>query len=262
VEATGSREEEVHHIKDHDPQQVEQLIERYLRHEMSPDEEQAWEEHYLSCDHCFRLLRQTETVALFVRAEAAAKERTAEAPAREAGWRTLLGSVLQPFLHPAGLRPSLVAALALLVVGVPAIVGWLRVGTLQRRLDDLRQPAIPLASYSLRGPYRGPEGTDLATGPEIQLRKGGGAFLLRIPALAGVKPSSTYRAYVVDPQGRTVWTSGDLEVEGAARGFRIYCQATFFRPGHHDLRLEEIHPTSGEVLQTFTFPFEIVAASE
>jgi hypothetical protein len=148
------------------------------------------------------------------------------------------------------------------VVGVPAIVGWLRVGVLQRRLDGLRQPAIPLASYSLRGPYRGPEGPDLATGPEIQLPKGEGAFLLRIPALAGVKPSSTYRAYVADPQGRTVWTSGDLEVEGAARGLRIFCQSQFFRPGRHTLHIDEVRSTDGQILQTFPFPFRVVSASE
>ena len=45
-------------IENHDQEQVEQLIERYLRHEMTADEERQWEEHYLSCDHCFHLLKQ------------------------------------------------------------------------------------------------------------------------------------------------------------------------------------------------------------
>ncbi len=262
MEGTAEDEGQAHVIRDHDPEQIEQLIERYLRHEMSPDEEQAWEEHYLSCDHCFRLLQKTELVGRFVRGVAAAERQVTTAPTVEPSWSTFLGSILQPFLRPATLRPAIVAALALLVVGIPAIIGWMRVGMLQRTLDSLRQPTIPLASYSLRGPHRGPEGTGLATGPEVRLPKGGGAFLLRVPALPGADPSSTYRAHIDDAAGNTVWASGNLQIEGAARGFRILCQGAFFEPGPHHLLIEEARPTDGEVLQTFTFPFHIVAASE
>lgn len=262
MEAGGGHEGEVHVIKDHEPEQVEQLIERYLRHEMSPEEEQQWEEHYLSCDHCFRLLQQTEVVARFVRSAAAAEKKAAVAPAAESSWRTFLGSVLQPFLHPVSLRPALVTALALLVVGVPAIIGWLEVGTLQRRLDGLRQPTIPLASYSLRGPHRGPDGTDLTTGPEVQLPRDEGAFLLRVPPLPGTDPASVYRAHIQGPGGDTVWTSGELVVEGATRGFRVFCQGSFFEPGQHLLHVQEIRPTDAELLQTFTFPFQIAEATE
>jgi hypothetical protein len=249
-------------VRDHDPEQVEQLIERYLRHEMSPEEEQAWEEHYLSCDHCFRLLQQTEVVGRFVKGVAAVEKRAAAAPAAAPSWRRLLGSVFQPFLRPATLRPAVVAALALLVVGVPAIIGWLKVGVLQRRLDGLHEPTIPLASYALRGPHRGPEGTDLATGSEIQLPKDDGAFLLRVPPLPGTHPASLYRAHIEGPRGTTVWVSDNLTIESAGRSFRIFCRSPFFEPGHHELRIEEVHPTDGRVLQNFIFPFEVVAASE
>ncbi len=249
-------------IKGHDPEQVEQLIERYLRHEMSPHEEQQWEEHYLSCDHCFRLLQQTEVVGRFVRGMAAGEGKLAAAPAVQPSWRTFLGFVLQPFLHPGKLRPALVTALALLVVGVPAILGWLRVSMLQRTLDGLRQPTIPMVSYFLRGPHRGPEGVDLGPSPEIQLPEDEAAFLLRVPPLPGADLSSAYRAHVTGPRGDTVWRSMDLRIEDATRGFRIFCRSPFFEPGRHTLHIEEVRPTDGEVLQTFTFPFQIIAAAE
>lgn len=262
MEGRERREGMEHVIKDHDPEQVEQLIERYLRHEMTPDEERQWEEHYLSCDHCFPLLEQTAEVARFVRGVAAAEKKVSAAPARERGWRAFLGSVLQPFLHPVTLRPALATVLALVVVGIVAIMGWMRVGTLQQRLDNLRRPTIPLATYSLRGPYRGPEGIDLASGPKVQLPKNQGTFLLRAPALTATDPSSIYRARIEGPAGTTVWTSGNLKIEGEARSLRIFCQGAFFEPGPYKLYIEEVRPTDGEVLQTFSFPFRIVAPSE
>jgi hypothetical protein len=248
--------------KGHDPEQVEQLIERYLRHEMSPDEEQAWEEHYLSCDHCFRLLQQTEVVGRFVRGATAAERKAAATTAAEPSWRAFLDFVLQPFLRPVTLRPALVTALALLAIGVSAIIGWVQVGVLQRKLDILKLPSIPLASYSLDGPRRGPEGGELPTGAEIQLPKDEGAFLLRVPPLPGTHPASLYRAHIEGAGGTTVWASDNLTMEGAARGFRIYCRSAFFESGHHTLHIEEVRPADGAVLQTFTFPFEILAAPE
>jgi hypothetical protein len=42
------------HIWDHD------AIERYVRHQLSPDQELAFEEHFFSCDECFEKLKEME----------------------------------------------------------------------------------------------------------------------------------------------------------------------------------------------------------
>jgi hypothetical protein len=261
VDGRERREGKENVIKNHDPEQIEQFIERYLRHEMTPDEEQQWEEHYFSCDHCFRLLEQTSEVARFVRGVAPA-ESVVDAPEAEKGRRSLLGSFLEPFLNPATLRPALATVLVLVVVGIVAIMGWMKVGTLQNRLDNLGRPAIPLASYSLRGPYRGPDDLDAPAGPDVQLRKDDEGFLLRVPALTMTEPSSVYRANIEGPAGTTVWTSGKLKIEPATRSFRIFCQGAFFEPGRHNLHIEVVRPSDGEVMQTLSFPFRIVEASE
>jgi hypothetical protein len=249
-------------IRSHDPEQVEQLIERYLRHEMTPDEEQQWEEHYLACDHCFHLLKKTADVARFVRGVAAAETEITALPEHDTGWRALVDSFRLLSPQPVTLRPVLVAVLALIVVGIAAIAGWMRVDRLQQTLDGLRKPSVPLATYSLRGPYRGSEQSEAPSGPEVQLGRSDAAFLLRVPALPPSEPSSVYRAHIEGPDGTTVWTLANLRTETATRSFRIFCQGVFFEPGQHTLHIDEVSPTEGEVLQTFCFPFQIGAPPE
>jgi hypothetical protein len=47
--------------------QDEEIFERYARHQLSPDEELAFEEHFFSCDECFTKLQATERFVAGVR---------------------------------------------------------------------------------------------------------------------------------------------------------------------------------------------------
>ena len=84
-------------------------IERFVRHQLSPDERRAFEEHYFECEECFEQVQMTARFVAGVQ-HAARKGLLAE-PAAEPWWANLF-------------RPALIvvtAAALLLVVSV----GWL-----------------------------------------------------------------------------------------------------------------------------------------
>ncbi len=242
----------------HSPDQIQDLIERYLNHELSPEEEQQWEEHYFSCDECFRRLEECAIAVSVVREEAPAVLGLGWQAKREATWKGILRFVVQPVLQPVAMQPALAAALVLVVVGIPAVIGWMRASSLQRRLTQLQLPSVPQASYVLEGAYRGEE-----QGPvtRVTLPPAGGPFLLSFHVMEVQDRSSVYRAEIVDPSGRTVWTEEQLRPLGRYGTFTLLCQTPFFEPGDYELHVHEVRPTDGTTLKQFVFPFQIITDS-
>ncbi len=239
---------------DHAPEKLRVLIERYLFGEMSAEEEAQWEQHYIECPRCLEALERTAKLARFMKREVQVRPELLREPERELGWREWLRLVFRPPV----LRPALALASVCLVVGVAAVAGWMRVGTLQHKIARLRYPSIPQVAYSLQGPRRKP-GEDQPR-PEFRLPQDGGPFLLAVPALTATERSSVYRARVVGAGGDVAWTSQTLGFPGMTRRFNIVCQSSFFRPGDYELKVEEIRPADDTLLTTFTFPFRIAPA--
>jgi len=96
-----------------------EIIERYVRRQLPPDERRAFQEHYFACDECFE---QTQTMARFVAGvrQASRKGLFAENVSEPAPWRRRL------FTPAFGFAAA--AALALVVA-----IGWFM----------FRQPASP-----------------------------------------------------------------------------------------------------------------------
>ena len=239
----------------HEPGRIRDTIERYLLGEMSPEEETEWEAHYLECSDCLNALERTKKLTRFLKHEAGLERGLLPKPGRKPTW-------FERFYSGSGFQPILAAAGIIIVVGIVAIVGWIRAGSLQRQIADLRLPSVPQVSFSLQGPRRGAGGEEVAPPPEFQLPPGSESFLLTVPPLTAVERSSIYRAYVVGPEGDIVWTSPNLGFPSRMRRFTIVCQSSFFAPGDYELRVEEVRAADGQLLATFHFPFRLVGVAE
>ncbi|HEY8203954.1 MAG TPA: zf-HC2 domain-containing protein [Pyrinomonadaceae bacterium] len=96
-------------------QQIEanEIVERYVLHQLPPEERRAFQEHYFSCDECFE---RTQTQARFI---ASARE-AADSGFLVAGQSEPASSV---FLFPALLRAWVVPALAAGLLVAFALIG-------------------------------------------------------------------------------------------------------------------------------------------
>jgi hypothetical protein len=239
----------------HEPEHVRETIERYLLGEMSPEEEAQWEAHYIECSDCLKALERAKKLSRFLKHEGQIENGLLPKPGSKSGW-------FERFCGGSGFRPLLAAAGLVIVVGIIAIAGWMRAGSLQQQIAHLQLPSVPQVSFSLQGPRRGVGREEVGPPPEFQLPPGSESFMLAVPPLTAIERSSIYRAYVVGPEDDIVWTSPNLGFPSRTRRFTIFCQSSFFAPGDHELRIEEIRPADGQLLATFHFPFRLVEAGE
>lgn len=126
----------------HQEIQEGEIIERYVRRQLPPEERRAFQEHYFACEECFE---QVQTTARFITAvrQASRKGLLAESAAKPVAW---WASLFTPAL-------GFAAATALLLV---VIFGWLM----------FRQPASPhqeLAREQQPSPSPGQTSTPLQT---------------------------------------------------------------------------------------------------
>src|ERR1041385_1363486 len=91
----------------------QEVIERYVRDQLSPEERRAFQEHYFTCGACFAQVEATGRLISGIRDAAASGllNSTVEAPALSGrGWRRWL-------------QPSLAVALSPLLI-LAATAGW------------------------------------------------------------------------------------------------------------------------------------------
>lgn len=110
------------------------IIERYLRHQLKPDERRAFQEHYFACDECFAAV---ESTAKFI----AGVQRSARVGALAENAREVASAAVVPwwasFFKPA----FALGALACLLLAVA--LGWLALRQAPQPHDDTarQQPA-------------------------------------------------------------------------------------------------------------------------
>lgn len=106
----------------------EEVIERYVRNQLSLEERNAFEEHFFTCDECFEKLEATERFVAGVR-DAAEHGRIDEEP-----------ETRRPGMAGGWLRWAF-AACACAAVAIGALSGWMffsRIPGLNRELDEAR----------------------------------------------------------------------------------------------------------------------------
>jgi anti-sigma factor RsiW len=106
----------------------QEIIERYLRNQLAPEERQAFEEHFFGCEECFEKLQATEQFIAGI---------------RDAGSRGLLGRRQPSDAAPARtwrawMFPALAAGYAALLVSV-VFAGWMFFSQMPRLHRQLNQ---------------------------------------------------------------------------------------------------------------------------
>jgi hypothetical protein len=111
-----------------------EIVERYVRRQLAPDERRAFQEHYFACDECFEQVQTTTRFAAAVR-QASRKGSFAESAAEPVVWWKNL------------FTPAIAFAVAALVLA--ATIGWL----------VFRQPATPREEFAREQPSPSPDQT-------------------------------------------------------------------------------------------------------
>jgi hypothetical protein len=200
---------------DHDEVVRREMTERYLLHELDPEKQDEFEEHFFGCPEC----------ALDVRAASIFVEQSKTLFAENRG--TNAAQLPAPVPVKAGwvvwLRPSFaVPALALLL----ALVGYQNLVTYPRLKQAGNRPRVlPWASLRMR--LRG------TNAPVIEVPQGG-SFLLFL----NIPPDSRYARYIADlynPAGKLEWSltipanlaedTWPVQVPGTNRGSGTYILA-------------------------------------
>ncbi|MBN1422924.1 hypothetical protein JXA88_00065 [Candidatus Fermentibacteria bacterium] len=237
-------------VIDHDDVARLEIIERYLRDELTPEEEQEWEAHYFQCDECFKALEETSQIKRFVKREVA---HPTPLPARAASvvrLRVPAKRFHQWLLPVPAWKPILAAAAAAVIVGIPATLGWVRVAALRHEVHALRMPSAGLLTYVAEEGTRGEE-------PSVVIPKDAGRFLLQFNVVSRAHEETHHRARIIDARGAVAWSGAGLQGHGPYGTFAIACHSSFFTPGDYELHVEEVRPGDGAVMNRFVFLFRI-----
>jgi anti-sigma factor RsiW len=221
-----------------------QAAERYVLGEMSPEEREAYEDHYFSCQTCGDELSATAAfvanarVALATPASVSAtpdRARRAPSPADD-GWLKRLIATWQ------GLVPALgVAVLAL--AGVVAYQQLAVIPELRQQLAGREAPqAVP--TVALRSAARG-------AGPRLEV-KSSDAFAVLQADLFPERTVTSYSATLLSADGEHFRTSLDAPQLGMP--VTLLIPVRDLAPGEYTLVFQD-HPAGGEAGR-FTFTLE------
>ena len=228
---------------DHEHVEQHHVIHRYLGGTLSPEEQDAFEDHYLDCPECLAELERMESLHRGLEGVALEALRGAETAAPK------------PPVRSPGIRrwqPALAAAVVLVLL---APLGWLlvRQDRLQDELARLRAPRIG-ATVAYLSPLRGEAPPALLTLPAEPRPL---VFVLDL----GTAPAGPYRVSLwrEDPEER-VW-SQPAAIVTAEGELTVSVSSAFFRPGDYVFR---VHRRASEGLSEplARFPFRAVPGEE
>ena len=175
--------------------QNDEVIERYVRNRLAPEERRAFEEHFFSCDDCFGKVQEMERFVAGVRDAAEGGTLTGAAATSTAKW-----------------LPWAFAAGTCVTAGLAIAVGWLTLSTLPRiranlaataARDQSQQEMIARLQHQGPGPQDAPE----ANVPLVMLQTSRGD-----EALEAILPNEAKHLVLWIEIGPTRWTSYRMEV--------------------------------------------------
>jgi len=233
----------------HDQIEKDEIVERYLLRKLSPDEEKLFEEHFFGCDHCFIAVKETEK-AIFGIKDAAQRGVLVSPRAEKKAAVDLLD-----WLKSFALKPAFVAAAAVLVLVLvyPAWRGVVTVSRLENEIETLRRPQANAPGYYLEQTRASGkiEGIEIPVKSEV-------SFVLNFNLPKSDISAPQYRAEILDQNEKVIWQAQDLKSAGDYAIYSIVCRSSFFREGLYTLKVDEINSANGQIVEQFSFPFEIV----
>ncbi|MFQ5640742.1 MAG: anti-sigma factor family protein [bacterium] len=227
----------------------EEIIDRYVLGKLTPAVETFLEKHCLACETCFQELKATEKIILGLKEAAKLEEIKFDEP------KASLLDKIRAWLKNVAHSPAfaLAAAVLIMILIYPAYLGIVKLPEFQNRLQ---QPYLPQANpitYSLsQSGVRG--ATPVITLPRQDPKR---LFLLTFTLLEKTVVQPNYKAHISDDAGNVIWREEDLSPAGDFEVFTLMCQQAFFRSGAYELRVFELDPADLHTTKTFVFPFEI-----
>jgi Putative zinc-finger len=218
---------------DHDEVVRSKMTERYLLHELDPEQRDAFEEHFFDCQAC----------ALDVRAASMFVEQSKIVLAEDAGKAAVPAPASVGVGWFAWLRPSFaVPALALLLV----VIGYQNFVTYPQLEQAYNRPhLLPWASINTR--------TRGASTPVIAVPRGG-SFLLFV----NIPPDGGYSRYIADlynPAGKVEW-SLVIPASSVQDQWPIQVPGTNREAGNYTVAVDGV-TAAGESKEIGRAPFEL-----
>jgi anti-sigma factor RsiW len=226
----------------------EEVIERYVRNQLTPDERQAFEEHFFTCEECFENLQATDRFVAGI---------------RDAGSRGLLGAaspavVPAPAWRPWTLPAFVVSACAAVVLAI--IVGlayFSELAALRRQLDglsrDLRNESqaraaleneIASARHAQANlPLVMLQATRGVQSPSAEVTLADDAPDLVLWIEPGAENSRVFRIQIFAPGGRLLQTVDGLK-RNAYGALAVSLPARDLQPGDYKITLSAQEPVS------------------
>jgi len=197
-----------------------QAAERYLLQELSEEERESFEDHYFTCTEC---ADEVKAAYIFAdNAKAVMADWPAPAPRAER----------QSFNFWEWLRPVLVPAMAVLLLGVTVYQSVLVIPRLERQLETATAPRA-LPSVVARAATRG-EPAVVQLSPNDQ-------FVQVILDINTTQPVSSYSSQVYDESGNLRFTIPSVVPSGGG-SLNLLLPASELKPGRYTIKVEPSGP--------------------
>ncbi|MCK4792937.1 MAG: zf-HC2 domain-containing protein [Desulfobacteraceae bacterium] len=234
---------------DHNRIKEEEIIERYVFGKLTPEDQAAFEAHYFGCDECFQEVRTVEMMMHIMKQGIEKKELSLHKPQGNKRFWLFDFARIRVFSPAVAVVAS---ALALLLL-YPAWRGVVTFSELERTIEKLQKPQANVETVFLQQVRSGNVG-EIQT---VRLEKEIGVFVLNFNILERAVSAPKYRAEILDSSGQAIWSGENWRGTGAYEVFSIACNGSYFQAGIYTLKVYEIDPDSKQVVNEFSFIFEV-----
>ena len=237
---------------DHKIIEQEEFVEKYVLNQLTPEETEAFEEHFFECDECFQKVKLTQKIVTGLKLAVKEKSSQKEVLPQPSSFGERIEKI---FTRPAF---SMAAVILILLLSYPAIKGIL----LQKQLKNLQVPKIIDYSFTLEETNtRSLENLFTSDAPskiKLQIPKNADFFTLSFPILESNTSNATYRAQILNSQNEVLWEVKNLTQTDEFGLFSILCPRAFFPGGSYVLKVVELDNQGRPTNNVHLFPFEIV----
>lgn len=234
---------------DHKTIEQEEFVEKYVLHQLTPEETEAFEAHFFECDECFEKVKLTQKVVYGIK-QAVKEGSKQEQPSQQ----TFEKKIINIFSQPAF---SIAAVVLILILSYPAIRGiWL-----QQQIKELRTPKPIVYSFTLEESNTRSIENIFSAGTSspvmLEIPKNAEFFMLSFTILESSTSNQAYRAQIVNQNKQVIWETKRLKGSGEFGIYSILCPSSFFSDGAYLLKVEELDEKNQPTDETYLFPFTV-----
>jgi len=235
---------------DHKKIKENEIIERYILKQLTAEEENLFEQHFLECEQCFNEIQVTEKIIAGLKNASAKGLFNTHKPEEKKIFS--VNNLFNVFsFHP---KLAIAATLLVLILIYPAWHGIFTVPQLKKEIANLQAPQIGFQNYFLEITRSGQDAQIINIPANAEHQN----FILNFDILEKSIPDPRYNAEIVDGNGTIIWKTENLKWSGNYEVFTIICHSAFFTTGNYILKVYEINSEENKILSEFNFSFKII----